>query len=294
MANICTLFTAIFLISALLFHVSSLASVVSTGDFNKDFFVIWAAPGHVNTSADGRSTSLTLDTVSSSAMSTKDKYLFGQFVMKMKLVPGDSAGTVSAFYLISDPYASRDEMDFEFLGNVAGEPYSLQTNVFTNGYGQREQRIKLWFDPTQDFHTYSILWNIYHIVFFVDDVPIRTYRNHADQGVAYPMEQPTSAQICIWDGSSWAPVKIDWSKAPFIASFKDYTIDACVWKGDPSDECRADGPSNWWNQDRFSTLTPQQIEQYQWVMKDQITYDYCTDNQRFNGSIPLECSLPKY
>lgn len=36
------------------------ASVVSTGDFNKDFFVTWS-PSHVNTSADGRERSLKLD-----------------------------------------------------------------------------------------------------------------------------------------------------------------------------------------------------------------------------------------
>ena len=38
----------------------SVASVVSTGDFNKDFFVIWS-PSHVNTSADGLTRSLKLD-----------------------------------------------------------------------------------------------------------------------------------------------------------------------------------------------------------------------------------------
>lgn len=38
----------------------SVASVVSTGDFNKDFFVTWS-PSHVNTSADGRTRSLKLD-----------------------------------------------------------------------------------------------------------------------------------------------------------------------------------------------------------------------------------------
>lgn len=36
------------------------ASVVSTGDFNKDFFVMWS-PSHVNTSADGHARSLKLD-----------------------------------------------------------------------------------------------------------------------------------------------------------------------------------------------------------------------------------------
>ncbi|KAL9251140.1 putative xyloglucan endotransglucosylase/hydrolase protein 10 [Drosera capensis] len=230
------------------------------------------------------------------AVVSKDKFLFGQMDMQIKLIQGDSAGTVVAFYLASDQQ-NRDELDFEFLGNLEGQPYILQTNVFADGYDNREERINLWFDPTKDFHTYSILWNIYQIVFMVDWVPVRLYRNHKDKGVAFPIQQPMSIEASIWNGENWATeggkIKIDWTKAPFIASFNNHKIDACVWKGDVKN-CSAASSTNWWNQESFSSLTWNQRRLFKWVRKNQLVYDYCQDSKRFNGTLPKECSLPKY
>ena len=61
---------------------------------------------------------------------------------------------------------NHDEIDFEFLGRIPGEDYILQTNVYGNGSTNtgREQRLRLWFDPTTDYHDYSILWTSEHIV----------------------------------------------------------------------------------------------------------------------------------
>ena len=61
---------------------------------------------------------------------------------------------------------SHDEIDFEFLGNVSGHPIVLQTNVHVNGKGSREVRHSLPFDPTADFHKYSLLWN-QHVIMYV-------------------------------------------------------------------------------------------------------------------------------
>ncbi|CAI9104201.1 OLC1v1002830C1 [Oldenlandia corymbosa var. corymbosa] len=274
---------------------TSLASVVSSGDFNKDFFVTWS-PSHVNTSSDGRGRTLKLDQESGSGFASNDMYLFGQFDMQIKLIPGNSAGTVVAFYLSSNQ-PNRDELDFEFLGNEEGKPYILQTNVYADGFDDREQRIKLWFDPTKDFHTYSILWNIHQIVFMVDWVPIRTYRNHADKGVAYPAWQPMAVQVSLWDGSSWATnggkTKIDWSKGPFTASFQNHKIDACIWKGEAR-ICRADSSTNWWNNNYSSSLTWAQRRLFRWVRKYHLVYDYCQDGPRFQNNLPKECYLPIY
>ncbi|CAB4290772.1 unnamed protein product [Prunus armeniaca] len=270
-------------------------SVVSTGDFNKDFFVTWS-PSHVNTSADGRTRSMKLDQESGAGFASNQMFLFGQIDMQIKLVPGDSAGTVVAYYLTSDQ-PNRDEVDFEFLGNVAGKPYIIQTNMFADGLGNREERVNLWFDPTKDFHTYSILWNLHQIVFMVDWVPIRVFRNHADKGVAFPRWQPMSIKTSLWNGDSWATRggkdKTDWSKGPFIASFRNYKIDACVWNGNAR-FCRAESPTNWWNKKKFSTLTKTQRRLFKWVRKHHMIYDYCQDKQRFQGNLPKECSLPKY
>jgi xyloglucan:xyloglucosyl transferase len=56
---------------------------------------------------------------------------------------------------------THDELDFEFLGNVPGREWRVQTNVYGNGSTEagREERYGLWFDPTGDFHQYAILWS---------------------------------------------------------------------------------------------------------------------------------------
>ena len=153
------------IVAAAYFHSSEAA--VSKGSFEDNFSIMWSED-HFTTSKDGQIWYLSLDKDTGCGFQTKQRYRFGWFSMKLKLVAGDSAGVVTAYYMCSENGAGpeRDELDFEFLGNRTGEPYLIQTNVYKNGTGGREMRHMLWFDPTEDYHTYSILWNNHQIVFF--------------------------------------------------------------------------------------------------------------------------------
>ncbi|KAI4979469.1 hypothetical protein ZWY2020_016222 [Hordeum vulgare] len=131
-------------------------------------------------SADDRTVSLLLDRSTGSGFISSAMYEHGFFSASIKLPSDYTAGVVVAFYTSNaDVYEkTHDELDFEFLGNVRGREWRVQTNVYGNGStgAGREERYDLPFDPTDDFHHYSILWARDAVVFYVDDEPVRDLR----------------------------------------------------------------------------------------------------------------------
>ncbi|KAK6942428.1 Glycoside hydrolase family 16 [Dillenia turbinata] len=261
--------------------------VVSLGNFYNDVDITWG-DGRAKLLNNGDLLTLSLDKTSGSGFQSKNEFLFGKIDMQIKLVPGNSAGTVTAYYLSSQG-PTHDEIDFEFLGNLSGDPYILHTNVFSQGKGNREQQFYLWFDPTADFHTYSILWNPQRIIFSVDGTPIREFKNLESKGVPYPQDQPMRIYSSLWNADDWATrgglIKTDWTKAPFTASYRNFNADACVVTNGKS-SCGSGGSNTWWSQELDSTSQ----ERMKWVQKNYMIYNYCTDTKRFPQGLPPECT----
>ncbi|XP_011043991.1 PREDICTED: xyloglucan endotransglucosylase/hydrolase protein 22-like [Populus euphratica] len=265
---------------------SSLIVSCIASKFNQEFDISWGN-GRGKILNNGDLLTLSLDKTSGSGFQSKNEYLFGKIDMQLKLVPGNSAGTVTTYYLKS-PGNSWDEMDFEFLGNLSGDPYTLHTNVYSQGKGDREQQFRLWFDPTADFHTYSILWNPKLIIFSVDGKPIREFKNLESIGVPFPKKQQMRIYSSLWNADDWATrgglIKTDWTRAPFTASYRNFKADACIWSSG-----RAACPSrkSW----LWQKLDATSFQRLKWVQKNFMIYNYCTDTKRFPLGFPPECSV---
>ncbi|XP_023553890.1 xyloglucan endotransglucosylase/hydrolase 2-like [Cucurbita pepo subsp. pepo] len=274
-----------------------MASVMTAaaGNFLQEVDITFGGP-RANIYDGGRHLTLSLDKGSGSGFQSKKEYLFGRFDMQIKLVPGNSAGTVTTFYLSSQG-PGHDEIDFEFLGNSSGDPYTLHTNVYTQGKGNREQQFHLWFDPTKTFHTYSIDWSPESIKFLVDNIPIRVFRNWETIGIPYPKSQPMRVYSTLWNADDWATrgglVKTDWTKAPFTASYRNINVNACVVSSGSS-SCGSKFTNSMQGGKQNEVLDAKTRNRMRWVQSRYMIYNYCTDFKRFPQGVSAECKRSRF
>ncbi|XP_075477350.1 xyloglucan endotransglucosylase protein 1-like [Primulina tabacum] len=277
----------------LLVAVTFLFGAAAAGNFSKDVTITWGN-GNGKVLNGGQLVSLSLDNSTGSGFESNDQFLFGRFDVQMKLVPNNSAGTVTTFYMSSQGDA-HDEIDLEFLGNASGQPYTLHTNVFAKGVGGREQQIRLWFNPTAAFHTYTILWNSQRIIILVDNIPIRVFNNNEAKGVPFPNTQPMKVYASLWNADDWATqggrVKTDWSLAPFTAYYRNYNANACVVTASGNACANSTVGNQAWQTQGLDANSRNKIR---WVQDKYMIYNYCTDAKRFPNGFPKECRLPRF
>ncbi|GKV08378.1 hypothetical protein SLEP1_g20012 [Rubroshorea leprosula] len=255
--------------------------------FDQGFSNLW---GPQHQSVDQGSLTIWLDKSSGSGFKSLHPYQSGYLGAAIKLQPGYTAGVITSFYLSNnqDHPGNHDEIDLEFLGTTPDKPYTLQTNVYIRGSGDgnligREMKFHLWFDPTQDYHNYALLWNPNEIIFFVDDLPIRRYPRKSD--ATFPL-RPMWVYGSIWDASSWATedgkYKADYRYQPFVGRYKDFKLVGCTADGPGSCRPPSASPSP------TGGLSQQQVATMQWVQRNYLVYDYCQDPKRDHTLTP-EC-----
>ncbi|KAK2970116.1 hypothetical protein RJ640_017773 [Escallonia rubra] len=253
---------------------------------------------NIDRSPDDKSVRLLLNRHSGSGIISSDYYNYGFFSANIKLPSDYTAGVVVAFYTSNvDMYEkNHDELDFEFLGNIKGKPWRFQTNMYGNGSTSRgrEERYRLWFDPSKEFHRYSILWTPIKIIFYVDEVPIREVVRNEAMGGDFP-SKPMSMYATIWDASTWATNggkhKADYKYEPFASEFTDLVLEGCPV--DPINQLSATNCTQAaakLEAADYSVITPDQRRAMSWFREKYMYYTYCYDSYRYPVP-PPECVI---
>ncbi|CAN1297383.1 Probable xyloglucan endotransglucosylase/hydrolase protein 28 [Linum perenne] len=209
--------------------------------------------------------------VAGSGFVSQDLYAHGYFSASIKLPADYTAGVVVAFYMSNgDTYEkNHDEIDFEFLGNIRGKDWRIQTNIYGNGSTSsgREER------------------------FYVDDVPIREVVRTASMGGDFP-SKPMSLYATIWDGSTWATnggkYKVNYNYAPYTSEFSDFVLHGCAVDPTEHTSSHCDTTYEALSKSEFIS-TPQRTKMDRFRTK-YMTYSYCYDRIRYNVPLP-ECVI---
>ena len=110
--------------------------VASAGNLYNNFDITWG-DGRAKIINNGDLLTLSLDKASGSGFQSKNEYLFGKIDMQLKLVPRNSAGTVTAYYVSFLQHASIlisiliniQISDVLFLFGIFSCPQKAQTGM---------------------------------------------------------------------------------------------------------------------------------------------------------------------
>lgn len=127
----------------------------------------------------------------------------------------------------------------------------------------------------------------------MDGTPIREFKNAESLGVPFPKNQPMRIYSSLWNADDWATqggrVKTDWNGAPFIASYRNFSADSCIWShGSSSCNSTANSTTKAWLR---QGLSPTELRKLRRVRKNHMIYNYCKDAQRFPQGPGPECKL---
>ncbi|MDA3882636.1 MAG: family 16 glycosylhydrolase [Bacteroidales bacterium] len=136
---------------------------------------------------------------------SNESYLYGKFEMRIKAAKG--SGQLSTFFLYRNNSEQSstlwEEIDIEIFGKNTSD---FQTNVIIEKVEgtklMTEEHHSMGFDLSEDFHTFIVEWTPDSISWYVDDILIRTEKEHA-LSCTHPMSirfNHWAANISNWVG----------------------------------------------------------------------------------------------
>ncbi|VAI91258.1 unnamed protein product [Triticum turgidum subsp. durum] len=273
-------------------------SAVASASFDKEFDITWG-DGRGKILNNGQLLTLGLDKVSGSGFQSKHEYLYGKIDMQLKLVSGNSAGTVTAYYVRRRGRRTTRSTSSSWATSPASPTRCTPTCSRRGRANGSSSSASGSIPPTTSTPTPSS--GTQSTSFMVDDMPIRDFKNLEGKGIAFPKNQPMRLYSSLWNADDWATqggrVKTDWSHAPFSASYRGFKADACVVTAGGRPRCGSSvgtevapgtgAAGEWYNQEL--DLTRQQ--RMRWVQSNYMIYNYCTDPKRVAKGVPAECSM---